>query len=161
MPDCETCPECEPRKHGHAEFRTFTGTEAAKISGATYQNWLIPWFQRIGNQQEERRFSGVWFDGIDPSIRKLYEAKGKYAFAFENSHGVEPIPRLWARRSLIPELEAAFSKQYYTLPPINRTSAYSGSYTWVLWLHMSRHINGFGNFAAAEHRPFPGWSPNN
>jgi hypothetical protein len=36
MQDCETCPNCEPRKQGHAFFRTLTGTEASKLSGAQY-----------------------------------------------------------------------------------------------------------------------------
>jgi Restriction endonuclease fold toxin 5 len=124
------------------------------------QNWVIPWFRWIGNEIEEWDFAGVSFDGIDPAICQLIEAKGKYGFAFENPDGSEPIPKPWAGRSVIPELHAEFSRQYYALTPYQpNVSLLWVIHTWVLWLHMSRHINTFGSLAAAEHRPFPGWSP--
>jgi Restriction endonuclease fold toxin 5 len=82
MQECENCPDCEPRKQGHAQFRTLTGTEESKINVATYQNWVIPWLRWIGNEQEEWRFSGVWYDGIDPSACQLIETKAKFRSFF-------------------------------------------------------------------------------
>jgi hypothetical protein len=92
MQECETCLDCEPRKQGHAVFRTLTGTEASKLSGAQYQNWVIPWFRWVGNQIEEWEFRGIRFDGIDQVECKLIEAKGKYGFLFVDPAAYIPEP---------------------------------------------------------------------
>jgi hypothetical protein len=161
MQECETCPECEPRKQGHAEFRTLTGTEASKLSGATYQHWVVPWFRWVGNEQEEWRFSGVWFDGIDPVICQLIETKAKFGSFFRNPSGIRVEPYEFARIGPLQGFKDDFVRQFGKISPYTPfATIHWVIHTYMLYMYLSPFIQGYSIFATAEHRPYPGWSVN-
>ncbi len=159
MQDCETCPDCEPRKQGHTIFRTLTGTDASKLSGAQYQNWVIPWFQWRGETIEEWAFSGTRFDGIDPAICQLIEAKVKYGFMFRDPQGYRPQPHEWARVGPLKKDQEEFETQYYkVVPHAPDATLHWVMHTWAYNLFMFEYIEGFGSLATTEHRPYHEWN---
>ncbi|MGL4321499.1 MAG: Tox-REase-5 domain-containing protein [Paracoccaceae bacterium] len=161
MQECETCPECEPRKQGHAQFRKLTGTEVSKINGATYQNWVIPWFRWIGNEQEEWRFSGVWYGGIDPSACQLIETKAKFGSFFRNPGSIRVEAYDFARIGPLQGFKDDFVRQYgKTSPYTPFATIHWVMHTYMLYMYMSPCIQGYSIYATAEHRPYPGWNVN-
>jgi Restriction endonuclease fold toxin 5 len=159
MQECETCPDSEPRKQGHAAFRTLTGTEASKLSGAQYQNWVIPWFRWAGNQIEEWEFQAVKFDGIDPAICQLIEAKGKYGLFFRNPESLDVVPYEWAKTGPLKDNQLEFLRQYGKIVIYQpQATLHWVMHTWAYYIYMSPIIQGQGYIATSEHRPFPGWS---
>lgn len=158
MQECEDCPECEPHKQGHAIFRTLTGTEASKLSGAQYQNWVIPWFRWEGNKIEEWKFSGIDFDGIDQTACLLVETKGRYGFMFYPPNGLFPSIAPWGEDEEKKMTERQFPSQYYAVFPYqDHASLLWVIHNWSLWIYMGAFVSDYGSFANVEHRPFPGW----
>jgi hypothetical protein len=161
MQECESCPECEPRKQGHAIFRTFTGTDASKLSGAQYQNWVIPWFRWVGNQIEEWMFQAVRFDGIDQTICQLIEAKGKYGFMFVDPADYTPEPYEWAEAGPLTADKREFDRQYsvvWLCQP--QAMLHWVMHNWAYNRYMHDYISNFGPYATTEHRPYPEWDIN-
>jgi Restriction endonuclease fold toxin 5 len=158
--NCRDCEDCPPRKDGRSEMRTLTGTASARENGALYQQFVVPWFVRSGNQIEEWRFSGVLYDGLHPNQCHLYEAKGRYGFAYEDASAYRPVYSQFGQ-FIMQGMKKQYDSQYSKLTPfLYQTELHWVLHTFAAYIEMSTYINAnqYAPFASATNRVYPGWS---
>lgn len=100
---CETCPDCEPRKAGAHSENNFGNVNAAGKRGYDYQHFVCPWHPYFpeANSIGEWSWAGIDFDGLHPMECQLFEVKLGYDGFLQQkdwSPDGRPVIREWYRR---------------------------------------------------------------